>query len=481
MGGDVVPPADNADGAPADDSDAFRRLWTLDVSLPEIVTSSSDLQSLLPLLLRRGQLRVNPLATPPPSSIRKAAAAAARDAKEVLLRLLLTLVVERSALPLLSAVFDSLNEGYLKAMVERAYSGGTSMYAGEHRTNNGHEGRAGGAATGSSQGSGGSTAGAGTASKSSPRFRLLSSFMGGGDPARSTADNTQGQDAPDDTDGIRDTASDAQQALGLEPPSHACSALLSLWVDEQQRLDEAGTKNKDDQQEQRALSEENAAGILAPVPPAKRLLKRFSSRLVFGRGADGEDGISSPARELSTQRNSRGHMIVLQSEMLAHVLLPAAADTSRVPRRYLIALLAEYLRSLQRNYIPAQQALHELLAELLAAEGRLGELYQLLQYRVSSDSPILAVRLLEIGAGLDLNANISTTAALRADISRHSCVQEAFEGSTTECTENALRSPALCQLALDMLFRQQEFTRLTCTLLAMARLLPAMRLARTRK
>ena len=41
--------------------------------------------------------------------------------------------------------------------------------------------------------------------------------------------------------------------------------------------------------------------------------------------------------------------------------------------------VVEYLRSLQRNYIPAQQYVHELLAELLAVDDRLGELYQLLQ------------------------------------------------------------------------------------------------------
>ena len=94
-------------------------------------------------------------------------------------------------------------------------------------------------------------------------------------------------------------------------------------------------------------------------------------------------------------------------------------QTLRVQPQYLIALLAEYLRSLQRNYIPAQQALHELLAELLAAEERLVELYQLPQYRVSSDSPVLALRLLEIGAGIGIR-QISQQRQWIASISRAS-------------------------------------------------------------
>ena len=84
------------------------------------------------------------------------------------------------------------------------------------------------------------------------------------------------------------------------------------------------------------------------------------------------------AKELQTTRNSRGHLVILQLEIFTHVLVPAAGDQG-VDRHFLVAVISEYLRSLQRNYIPAQQYVHELLAELLAVDDRLGELYQLLQ------------------------------------------------------------------------------------------------------
>jgi hypothetical protein len=100
------------------------RLWRLCVSLPEVVTNSSNLQTLLPFLLRRGQPK--PLASAysfyashesnssANASSMQLAKHTGLDAKEVVLRLLLALLTEHTPLSVMSAVFDTLNEGYLK-------------------------------------------------------------------------------------------------------------------------------------------------------------------------------------------------------------------------------------------------------------------------------------------------------------------------------------------------------------------------------
>merc|ERR1712141_468416 len=63
-----------------------------------------------------------------------------------------------------------------------------------------------------------------------------------------------------------------------------------------------------------------------------------------------------------------------------------------------IAIVIEYLRSLEERQIPAQHFLHELLINLLVQSGQFYQLHQLLQYHIISDSKPLACILLSLEA-----------------------------------------------------------------------------------
>ena len=122
--------------------------------------------------------------------------------------------------------------------------------------------------------------------------------------------------------------------------------------------------------------------------------------------ASGNAAGSSPL--LSEQKPSK--VILDQSDIYTNILSPlleiAAADTDEadeagglvMPYKRVIAILIEYLRSLEERNIPAQHFLHELLINLLVRSGQFYELHQLLQYHIIADSKPLACLLLSLEA-----------------------------------------------------------------------------------
>lgn len=64
--------------------------------------------------------------------------------------------------------------------------------------------------------------------------------------------------------------------------------------------------------------------------------------------------------------------------------------------KYMVAVLTEYIRSLNFVHIPVEPFLYELLINFLVRNRRFYQLHQLLQYHVVSDSVHVACQLLSL-------------------------------------------------------------------------------------
>jgi hypothetical protein len=62
----------------------------------------------------------------------------------------------------------------------------------------------------------------------------------------------------------------------------------------------------------------------------------------------------------------------------------------------MVAVLTEYIRSLNFNHIKVEPFLHEMLINFLVRNNRFYQLHQLLQYHVVSDSVHVACQLLSL-------------------------------------------------------------------------------------
>lgn len=91
----------------------------------------------------------------------------------------------------------------------------------------------------------------------------------------------------------------------------------------------------------------------------------------------------------------RGPVIIDQSDMYTHVL-SVFVDNKDIPSKRLIAVLIEYLRSLNEQKIPIQHYLYEILINTLVHCNQFYQLHQLLQYHVITDSKPLACLLLSL-------------------------------------------------------------------------------------
>lgn len=82
-------------------------------------------------------------------------------------------------------------------------------------------------------------------------------------------------------------------------------------------------------------------------------------------------------------------VVLDQSDVYTNILSPmlemATLDQTMSLKR-VIAIVTEYLRSLEERQIPAQHFLHELLINLLVRSGQWYQLHQLLQYHIIADS-----------------------------------------------------------------------------------------------
>ena len=86
-------------------------------------------------------------------------------------------------------------------------------------------------------------------------------------------------------------------------------------------------------------------------------------------------------------------IILDQADFYSNIFSPLMTHPDMSLKR-LISILIEYYRSLEQVSVPAQQFLSELLIKMLVRGGCWYQLHQLLQYRVISDSKVLACLLL---------------------------------------------------------------------------------------
>lgn len=91
----------------------------------------------------------------------------------------------------------------------------------------------------------------------------------------------------------------------------------------------------------------------------------------------------------------RGPVIVDQSDMYTHVL-SVFVDNKDIPPKRLVAVLMEYIRSLNQQRIPVQHYLYEILINTLVHCNCFYQLHQFLQYHVISDSKPLACLMLSL-------------------------------------------------------------------------------------
>lgn len=94
----------------------------------------------------------------------------------------------------------------------------------------------------------------------------------------------------------------------------------------------------------------------------------------------------------------RGPVIVDQSDMYTHVL-SVFVDSNDIPPKRLVAVLIDYIRSLNQQRIPVQHYLYEILINTLVHCNCFYQLHQLLQYHVISDSKPLACLMLSLECG----------------------------------------------------------------------------------
>ena len=104
-------------------------------------------------------------------------------------------------------------------------------------------------------------------------------------------------------------------------------------------------------------------------------------------GGNGNEFSSTSSSGTSGSSMSQPSKVILdQSDIYSHILSPlleraSKDDFEEKPTSFkkVIAIVIEYLRSLEERQIPAQHFLHELLINLLVQSGQFYQLHQLLQ------------------------------------------------------------------------------------------------------
>uniref|UniRef100_A0A8C5A8Z3 Mic1 domain-containing protein n=1 Tax=Gadus morhua TaxID=8049 RepID=A0A8C5A8Z3_GADMO len=105
---------------------------------------------------------------------------------------------------------------------------------------------------------------------------------------------------------------------------------------------------------------------------------------------------SGPSRNSAAQKRPvRTQAVIDQSDMYTHVL-SSFTERKGVCHKFIIAVLMEYIRSLNQSQITVQHYLYELVIKTLVQHNRFYMLHQFLQYHVLSDSKPLACLLLSL-------------------------------------------------------------------------------------
>jgi Regulator of MON1-CCZ1 complex, C-terminal len=124
-----------------------------------------------------------------------------------------------------------------------------------------------------------------------------------------------------------------------------------------------------------------------------------------------------PRSKMSGRRNPDGLLIVEQSDVYTHVFLPIGDELS-LDHKYVVAVITEYIRSLNWHRVNPQHFLYELIIDNLVRHNRFCQLHQYLQFHVIADSVPVACQL------LSLESTYSPAYQLAMDMFKRLCSPE---------------------------------------------------------
>ncbi|XP_073068989.1 regulator of MON1-CCZ1 complex isoform X5 [Manis javanica] len=122
------------------------------------------------------------------------------------------------------------------------------------------------------------------------------------------------------------------------------------------------------------------------------------------------------------KRPVRTQAVVDQSDLYTHVL-SVFTEKKELPPKFVIAVLMEYIRSLNQFQIAVQHYLHELVIKTLVQHNLFYMLHQFLQYHVLSDSKPLACLLLSLESFYPPAHQLSLDMLKVTDTSVFNCTQ----------------------------------------------------------
>ena len=106
------------------------------------------------------------------------------------------------------------------------------------------------------------------------------------------------------------------------------------------------------------------------------------------------DQMNLSCRASSTPESERKYRVVVSQKDVYTNLFAPFSDRREMPYKFLVAVVVEYIRSLNKLQIPVEHFLFELVMNLLIENKCFYQLHQFLQYHVISDSKPLACLLL---------------------------------------------------------------------------------------
>lgn len=116
---------------------------------------------------------------------------------------------------------------------------------------------------------------------------------------------------------------------------------------------------------------------------------------VYKSYLENEAHMMSVESTASPTTGSRSKVIIDQSDMFTHVFA-VFEEHKDIPYKFMVAVLIEYVRSLNQFTIPVQHFLYELIINILVHNNCFYQLHQFLQYHVLGDSKPLACLMLSL-------------------------------------------------------------------------------------
>lgn len=125
-----------------------------------------------------------------------------------------------------------------------------------------------------------------------------------------------------------------------------------------------------------------------------KLNEVYRAYLVEHHALTGEEA-ATPKSQPPPRVPAGSRVVIDQSDMYTHVLTPVA-ERKDCNHKFLVAVLVEYIRSLNQYQISVQHFLYELVINTLVHHNCFYQLHQFLQYHVLSDSKPIACLLLSL-------------------------------------------------------------------------------------